>query len=325
MARKKASRKQETTLVPYKASDLSGLLERAKTGISSAAVQAYLHAGGTAMTFVEAPIARGPIQVALPHYMAIMNPHPHQELAKCVQLLVDAGADIDAFATGPISADHTALSSASTRHCCSKVLQVMLQNGADAHKRVRMLDGLSIHLIAFSGCAQNCDALLDSAPDLLEAETTCNTTAIALAASQVHCSVVEALHKRGASLHCRDVQGSTPLHLAASKGHITVMRYLIEHGADVNAVNLKGQPPLNTAASNHTAAAEVLLAHGADANSTDHSGLTALHAAAEGGHIETATVLIAAGADVTIVDNTGSCSLHRAIDNSNADMVKLLL
>eukprot|EP00953_Heterococcus_sp_UTEX-ZZ885_P019288 10775-Heterococcus_DN1.PRE.3 len=323
MARKKASRKQETTLVPYKASDLSGLLERAKTGTFSAAVQAYLHAGGTAMTFVEAPTARGPIQVVLPHYMAIMNPHPHKELAKCVQLLVAVGADIDASATGPISADHTALSSAATRHCCSKALRVMLRNGA-AHKRVRMLDGLPKHLIAFTGCAQNCDALLDSAPDLLEAETTCNTTALALAASQGHCSVVEALHKRGGSLHCTDVQSSTPLHLAASKGHITVMRYLIEHGADVNAVNLKGQPPLHVAASNHTAAAEVLLAHGANVNSTDHCGLTALHAAAEGGHIETATVLIAAGADVTIVDSGGSSSVHRAIDNSNADMVKLL-
>jgi ankyrin repeat protein len=119
-----------------------------------------------------------------------------------------------------------------------QVLQVMLQNGADAHKRTRVLDGVPLHLVAYSGCPKKCELLLDSAPTLIEATSARGTTALAMAATQGHCSVVEVLHKRGASLHSRDVDGSTPLHLAASKGHITVMGYLIEQGADVNAVNL---------------------------------------------------------------------------------------
>jgi hypothetical protein len=52
MARKKAQRKQETTLVPHRTPNLSGLLERAKSGNSAHAVKAYLDAGGlpTALT-----------------------------------------------------------------------------------------------------------------------------------------------------------------------------------------------------------------------------------------------------------------------------------
>jgi hypothetical protein len=54
MARKKAQRKQETALVPYRPPDMSVLLERAQTCDSASAVKTYLDAGGSPVAFASA-------------------------------------------------------------------------------------------------------------------------------------------------------------------------------------------------------------------------------------------------------------------------------
>jgi hypothetical protein len=76
MARKKAQRKRETTLVPHRTPNLSALLERAKTGDSLQAVKAYLDAGGSAVAVVRG--ADGTQQLPLLHSMAVFNVHPHK-------------------------------------------------------------------------------------------------------------------------------------------------------------------------------------------------------------------------------------------------------
>jgi hypothetical protein len=45
------------------------------------------------------------VLLPLLHYMALCNLHPHNELAECVRLLVEAGADINAIA-GPEGHKH---------------------------------------------------------------------------------------------------------------------------------------------------------------------------------------------------------------------------
>jgi hypothetical protein len=77
MARKKAQRKQKTTLVPHRTPNLSALLGRAKSGDSRQAVKAYLDAGGSPMALVREHGSRPPLQLPLLHYMAFMNAHPH--------------------------------------------------------------------------------------------------------------------------------------------------------------------------------------------------------------------------------------------------------
>jgi ankyrin repeat protein len=84
------------------------------------------------------------------------------------------------------------------------------------------------------------------------------------------------LHARGAVLDA-DVYRGTPLTWAAAKGRVDAVRLLLELGADVNARGTFGGP-----------------AHGV--------GTTALHHAAESGHLEVIEVLLAAGADRTIED-----------------------
>eukprot|EP00953_Heterococcus_sp_UTEX-ZZ885_P034558 17884-Heterococcus_DN1.PRE.3 len=125
MARKKALKKQQgTTLVPHRTPNLSALLERAKSGDATQAVEAYLDAGGSAGVLVQ---AHGQ-QMPLLHFMALHNNHPHTELAESVQLLLDAGADINAKSGVD---DYTALMRASPRRCCAAAVQAFLQNGAN--------------------------------------------------------------------------------------------------------------------------------------------------------------------------------------------------
>jgi ankyrin repeat protein len=286
MARKKATRKQETKLVPHRSPNLSCLLDKAKSGDSIDDVRAYLGAGGSAKSLVELPI--GGYKVSLLNYMALKNAHPHKDLARSVQLLVAAGADINAASTGPlVQVDSTALSSAVVRPCCSKVLQIMLQNGADPSIHWRTIGGAALHMVASDGCTEfKFKLLLDSAPDLVDAASACGSTPLALAACQGYPPLVELLHRRGASLHIRDSEGATPLHLAASKGHVAVMRYLIRNGADVNAANPEGQRPLHKAASRHIAPVKLLLASGAAAAAADHQGFTAALAATVAGRLD---------------------------------------
>jgi len=85
------------------------------------------------------------------------------------------------------------------------------------------------------------------------------------------------LHKRGADVDANVYQG-TPLVWAAVKGRVRAVRRLLELGAGVNVRGTFGGPR-----------------HGA--------GTTALHHAAEAGHLEVIEELLAAGADPTIEDD----------------------
>ena len=130
MARKKAQKKKpDTTLVPHRTPNLSALLERAKSGDSARAVKSYLDAGGSAgahvLTFEASSVEQ---QMPLLHHMALHHSHPHTELAECVRLLIDAGADINATDRDN---HYTALMCASAAGCCTTVLQILLQHGAD--------------------------------------------------------------------------------------------------------------------------------------------------------------------------------------------------
>lgn len=87
---------------------------------------------------------------------------------------------------------------------------------------------------------------------------------------------IELLHARGADLDA-DVYRGTPLTWAAFAGQPESVRRLLELGADPNVRGTFGGP-----------------SHG--------RGVTALHLAAEGGHVGVIEVLLDAGADTTIRD-----------------------
>ncbi|CAM9090099.1 unnamed protein product [Ectocarpus sp. 12 AP-2014] len=145
--------------------------------------------------------------------------------------------------------------------------------------------------------------------------------------------IVRLIHREGADVGRRDIDGTTALHASRSSA---VARTLIEYGADVNAKSSRGMSPLHRTRS--VGVAKVLVERGASVNATDNFGNTPLHYSNDIGtvrlllqhgasvnhrnvkgetpiHMSTygskVTALAEAGADVDAVDNTGKTLLMK--------------
>jgi Ankyrin repeats (3 copies)/Ankyrin repeat len=237
MARKKAQRKQETTLVPHRTPNLSALLERAKSGNSRQAVKAYLDAGGSPVALVHAQAAEHMLQLPLLHCMAFTNAHPNRELAECVRLLVAAGADIEALFTDPTGIVLTPLMCAIESTCCTAVPAALLQAGADPCTRSPRYNQTVLHRAMRLGLAATCELLLARAHTLLEARDMAGWTALTHAATVGRLDVVKLLLQRGADVNTVNDLGVTPLVAACLEKHSNVVACLLKAGANVHVVD----------------------------------------------------------------------------------------
>jgi ankyrin repeat protein len=68
-----------------------------------------------------------------------------------------------------------------------------------------------------------------------------------------------------------------------------------------------------------------LLQHGASVSEKNKVGFTALHCAANQGHIDVVALLLRHGASVNDVNNAGRTALHCAAEQSNVKVVRALL
>jgi ankyrin repeat protein len=300
--------------VPHKTPNLSVLLERAKVGIQ--ALKAYLDAGGftDALVHDEGATAR---QLPLLHYMALRNIHPHTELAECVRLLVGAGADINITAGADRDA-RNALMLASTRSCCTGVVHVLLQNGADV--LASNTKGITaLHVAAASGHKHSCELLLAKQSSSVHVKDVYGFTALMYAVRFGSVETVEALQQHGADINTVDCHGTTPLIAAAGEvKRVDVIGHLLTAGADVNAVDNEGRTALVAAVDhNSVPIVQLLLNHGADIRLSDNAGYNALFTAAGKGYVFIMDMLVKRGASVIAVDNKGNTLLMAAASNKH--------
>jgi uncharacterized protein len=308
--------------VPHRTPNLSILLERAKDGASADAVKAYLDAGGTPVSLLQYRGAvRGAeclMQVSLLHYMALCNPHPHAELAECVRLLVEAGADINATA-GPDEDHRPALICASERWCCTEPLQAYLHNGADVCA-LNSIGQTALHQAAVVGYISNCEVLLAKENSLAHVRDAYGHTALMLATKIGFLGTVTMLHQHGADINTVNHCGTTPLIAASSKKHIDMVIHLLKAGANVQAVDSKGQTALVAAVhQNSIPIVQLLLNHGADLNAKNTAGQNILFCAVFKGHMFMMELLVKRGLSITAVAFDGTtllmvaaCEGHKA-------------
>jgi uncharacterized protein len=327
MARKKVYKEklqQQPTLNPHMTPNLNMLLERAHTGDSAQAVEACILARGS----IDAATHRGEAlllqNVPLLHHMAFKNAHPHNELAESVKLLVAAGADINAIA-GPEHDICTAIMLSCTRSCCTTVLQVFLQHGADV--LIPRANGLTtLHIAAAAGCSDSCKLLLAKASSLLHMKNAQGYTALMYT---VKCSgsvdTIKMLHQHGADINTTDVQGATPLMLASAHKQVDMAGYLLKAGANVNAVDDNCITALATAVVANSVPIVQLLLNGADISITDSSGQNALFKAVAEGHIFMMDMLVKRGLSITAVDNKRNTLLVIAAYSGQTAAVEWLL
>ena len=105
-----------------------------------------------------------------------------------------------------------------------------------------------------------------------------------------------------------------------------MVKLLLARGADVKATTAEDWTALHAAADKgHIEVVNLLLTHGADPVAKGKHGRTALHAAAEKGHIDVAKVLLVSGADMGATDKDGRTPLHKACERGSAAVAHLLI
>ena len=147
------------------------------------------------------------------------------------------------------------------------------------------------------------------------------------AAAADHLAVVELLLEQNADVDSKTSTGSTPLRVAAHEGHLDIVRCLVHRGADVNARNdcNEESTPLAVACYHGLFNVDDILAvAGTYLIQQCNVGRTALHDAAERGHLKIVSELLALGAS-QLPNGLGLTPLLYACDECSIDIVEHII
>ena len=210
--------------------------------------------------------------------------------------------------------DFTALHYAG-KHKHADVVQVLIDAGADIEAKTDK--GHSpLHLASRSGEVATVMKLVEGGADVRATDDEGNTCLI-LAAYNGHTDTVQVLIDAGAEIETKAGEGDerySPLDVAIFSGALTTVMKLVEGGADVRATDDEGYTCLMSAADDgHTDIVRYLVGLlEVEVNDRDNKNCTALHYAAEGKHADVVQVLIDAGADIEAKNDEGHSPLHLA-------------
>ena len=253
-----------------------------------------------------------------------------------VQILIDAGADIDA-PTGHLACEaaefarstmarRTPIQQASLTGN-TEIVQLLVSEGADVNAFL-CEDSHNPHRWEDYGKYQReryeRDAFWDPPPAVL-------MTPLQAAVLNGDALIVRMLLCAGAHIDAKGY-GDTPFQMAAAMNQTKIMQILLRHGADVNAsaADERGMTALQVAAgAGNCELVQNLMGFGSkvDAAASPSEGRTALQAAAEHGNVDLAKMLIRAGADVNADPSSkgGRTCLQAAVEQRHVDMISMLL
>lgn len=182
-----------------------------------------------------------------------------------------------------------------------------------------------LHQVALGNQAE-LENILNEQPTFVNFRDYDRRTALHIAASEGHVGICQYLVKNGARVNRSDRWGGFPLDDAHRHRHADVVNVLREHGAKFGSTSQTVN--LITAASQGNAEeVRTLLEFGSiDLNQGDYDRRTALHLAANEGHLEAVKLLCDAGADVKVKDRWGDRPLDDAKNakKNSTEIVKIL-
>ncbi|PVH67998.1 ankyrin [Cadophora sp. DSE1049] len=176
--------------------------------------------------------------------------------------------------------------------------------------------------------------LSDSTSAQISAQDSARSTALHLCIAKGHLNLIVILLQAGLDIEMSDLRYGTALHLAVAQKKYDAMQILLDNGANINSINRKNETMLHGAASRgDEALVELLINSKADCETESRLSIlggltmgTALHNAAEGGHVGTARLLLAGGAGVeSLTKHTRKTPLHLAVHRGHLAMARLLL
>ncbi|KAK3610755.1 hypothetical protein CHS0354_028154 [Potamilus streckersoni] len=244
---------------------------------------------------------------------------------KCVEFLLDNGADINATDG---DGDTALIMAVSNGH--EKVVKCLLDRGCIVDI-IGSSDRSVLHQAAWDGLTSVVKLLLQSCDkkqvkELLEAKEMFGDTPLMLACAQGHLEVTDLLIKAGSDLFARNQDEEMAIHHAARRGHTEVIKHLHDAGVDLNIESAWGYTPILYAAMNkQIESVKYIVNNGADINTVCHAKKTALHYAAVKGCDEMVRFLIDAGAETEVYDVHGKTPLFDAVYQSHPNATKLLI
>jgi ankyrin repeat protein len=161
---------------------------------------------------------------------------------------------------------------------------------------------------ALNGCLELLKHVHQKGANMLGVKQQTQEGAVTLAASQGFLETVQWLESIGCPLYALDDFGSTPLTLACCTGHLEVAQYIYKARGPSTSLELDGESQHtclgNAASNNHVKVMTWLLDEmKVSVHTVDRTGFTALHLAAERGHVPAIDLLLQHGADSSVQVN----------------------
>ena len=223
------------------------------------------------------------------------------------------------------NAGYTALLAAAEKH--PDVVQVLIDAGADVE--VKDTVGRSpLHLACRSGALAAVNVLVKAGADVCVTDNK-GDRCLMSAAHQGHTETVQYLvGLPEVDMNHSSTRGITSLHFAVLKKHFAVVQLLIDAGADIEAKDDEmSYRPLHCACEvGELEVVKMLNKAGADVCAIDFEGDVCLTVAADHGHTETVRYLVGLK-DVNVNHRNlmGYTALHHARQEQRADVVEVLL
>ena len=197
-----------------------------------------------------------------------------------VQVLIDAGADIDA----KNNMGRSPLFWAWKRGKLD-IVKVLVKAGADVCVTDNKGD-TCLSLTAANGRTETVRYLVGLPEVDVNIADEKDFTALHSAVDEGHVDVVQVLIAAGADIEAKDEMGRTPLHVASENGNMAIVKMLVKAGADVRVAQNEGDTYIDIAsAKGHTDTVRYLMnLPEVDVKQTDKLGNTALEAALEQGN-----------------------------------------
>lgn len=246
-------------------------------------------------------------------------------------------------------------------HGKTDAVRFLLQAGCNANA---FFGDSQVTALMYAAAGDHVDtirALVEEGKADLEAKHTNGGTALLEAATGGMEAAVKVLIELGADFTTSDSDGVTPLMAVASTGGAEATGLIIEKlTGKLSADDLKthinlfsdsgGSAVMFAAAGGHVECAKLLIANGADVHAIARAkegypeklqkmieagqvveedphvdGVTGLHVAAQGGHLEMVNLLLGEGVDVSIKDDAGRTPLALAIAGNHGEVAQALV
>ena len=240
-----------------------------------------------------------------------------------INVLFNARADVNIVD----AVSNTCLHRAIIKECSMKVLQTIVDHGAD----VNAINKWNQTALALASMERNVDAinvLLNAGADPNIADVDGNTCLHDATKKDCRKEVLQSIIDHGANVNVTNKQNFTALMMACIKGNVGVVSVLLNARTDPNRVNADGDTCLHVAIRTNCSKdiLQSLIKHGANVNATNKQNLTALMIACTKGNVDAISVLLNAKADPNIPDAYGDTCLQNAVGEiNNADVLQAII